>query len=155
MVTGLTFTNGPVVALDKGDYRNNETVHVTGEGYIPFEPLTVQVTRPDGSIVTGDGTETPGSDAVTTDADGKFAYDYIIRNGVRADYLVDVLDASGDLGGRNLVHGQRRLRPEPRHQLRRRAIARRRLIILTVTGTVTAGNSIIVGFAGIEARTSR
>ena len=81
--------------LDKGDYRTNETVHVMGEGYIPFETLTVQVTRPDGSIVTGNGTETPGSDAVGADADGTFAYDYIIRNGVVADYLVDILGSSG------------------------------------------------------------
>src|SRR5678815_3276883 len=32
-ITAVTFTNGPVVMLDKGDYRTNETVHVMGEGY--------------------------------------------------------------------------------------------------------------------------
>jgi hypothetical protein len=50
--------------------------------------LRVRVTRPDGSVVTGDGTNTPGTDTVTTDAQGIFSFDYIIRLGTRADYLV-------------------------------------------------------------------
>ena len=147
-ITAVTFTNGPVVMLDKGDYRTNETVHVMGEGYIPFETLTVQVTRPDGSIVTGNGTETPGSDAVGADADGKFAYDYIIRNGVVADYVVDILGPSGvplastsftDSG--NFVQN---LGTASAPGL----ISTTSITILPVTGTVTPGNSIIVGFAG-------
>ena len=150
-ITAVTFTNGPVVMLDKGDYRTNETVHVTGEGYIPFEPLTVQVTRPDGSIVTGNGTETPGSDAVGADADGKFAYDYIIRNGVVADYLVDILGSSGvPLASTSFTDSGNFVQNLGTASVTGTGLTTS-ITILPVTGTVTPGNSIIVGFAGSNA----
>jgi hypothetical protein len=150
-ITAVTFTNGPVVMLDKGDYRTNETVHVMGEGYIPFETLTVQVTRPDGSIVTGNGTEAPGSDAVGADADGKFTYDYIIRNGVVADYLVDILGSSGiSLAGTSFTDSGNFVQNLGTASVTGLGTTTS-ITILPVTGTVTPGNSIIVGFAGSNA----
>ena len=103
--------------------------------------------------MTGNGTETPGSDAVGADADGKFAYDYIIRNGVVADYLVDVLGSTGvplastsftDSG--NFVQN---LGTASALGL----IITTSITILPVTGTVTPGNSIIVGFVGSNVNT--
>src|SRR5262245_18955225 len=85
-LTAIVFTNGPIVTLDKGDYRPDETVHVTGTAYPPLTPITVQVTLPDGGVVT---------DNIATDESGSIAWDYVLLNGVRADYLVDVLDQSG------------------------------------------------------------
>ena len=87
----VSFDVGPVVLLDKGDYQDGETVHVSGYAFPPHTTFSVQVTRPDGSVVTGDGTNTPGTDSVTTDAAGSFGYDYIIRDGVREVYEVDVV----------------------------------------------------------------
>ena len=94
-LAGIAFTNGPQVSTDKGDYRDNETVHITGVAFAPMTDLSVRVTRPDGSVVTGDGTNTPGTDMVTTDAQGAFSFDYIIRLGSRADYLVEILGPDG------------------------------------------------------------
>jgi hypothetical protein len=87
----VSFEVGPVVLLDKGDYGDGETVHVSGYAFPPHTAFSVQVTRPDGSVVTGDGTNTPGTDSITTDAAGSFAYDYVIRDGVREVYEVDVV----------------------------------------------------------------
>ena len=53
-----------------------QTVTITGSGFVQSCAVTVEVTRPDGSIVKGDGTETPGSDIVSTDASGAFTYAY-------------------------------------------------------------------------------
>ena len=89
-------TNLETVKTDKADYNPYQTVHITGGGYGPLCDVTVRVTRPDGSVVKGDGTSTPGSDTVTTDALGKFAYDYKL-NEIKGLYVVDVLGSSGAL----------------------------------------------------------
>jgi len=94
-LAGIAFTNGPQVSTDKGDYRDNETVRISGVAFSPMTDLSVRVTRPDGSVVTGDGTNTPGTDTITTDAQGAFSFDYIIRLGTRAEYLVEVLGPDG------------------------------------------------------------
>ena len=87
----VSFDVGPVVLLDKGDYRDGETVHMSGLAFPPYSTFSAYVTRPDGSVVTGNGTNTPGTDSVTTDAAGSFAYDYVIRDGTREVYEVDVV----------------------------------------------------------------
>ena len=54
----------------------------------------MRVTRPDGSVVTGDGSFVPwptAYDTVTTAPDGSFAFDYIL-DGIGARTLVEVLD---------------------------------------------------------------
>jgi hypothetical protein len=143
LLSDAAFTNGPVITLDKGDYRSGETVHVTGEGYTPFEPLIVQVTRPDGSIVTGDGTNTQGRDTVAADAAGRFAYDYIIRNGFVADYVVEVLGASGAPLARTSFTDSGFF-VQNLGTIATDLSSPSDSASLTVTGTVTAGNSIIV-----------
>src|SRR5436309_8740601 len=57
-------TGNELVATDQRSYQPGSTVHVSGMGYAPSCDVVVQVTRPDGSVVTGDGTFTPGSDTV-------------------------------------------------------------------------------------------
>ena len=54
----------PVLSTDKGDYAPEETVVITGAGFLPNAVYTIVVTRPDGSIVIGDGSFVPGSDSV-------------------------------------------------------------------------------------------
>ena len=83
-------TGAETVATDQPDYSPGETAHITGSGYASLCDVTVRVTRPDESVVTGDGSGTPGSDIVSTDDEGNFAYDYIL-DGIEGSYTVDVL----------------------------------------------------------------
>ena len=86
-------TGNEAVATDESAYSPGSLVHVTGMGYAPNCDVVVKVTRPDGSVVSGDGTFTPGSDTVTTDFLGGFSYDYQLQSNpaVEGLYLVDVL----------------------------------------------------------------
>src|SRR5256885_9570793 len=65
-------TGNELVATDESAYSPGSLVHVTGMGYAPNCDVVVKVTRPDGTVVTGDGTFMPGSDTVTTDFLGGF-----------------------------------------------------------------------------------
>ncbi len=78
-------------------YNPGELVHVTGSGYGPGCDVVVKVTRPDGLVVIGDGSQTPGSDTVTTDPFGDFTYAYQLQSmpAVEGTYLVDVLGYAG------------------------------------------------------------
>ncbi len=84
------------IQTDKADYAPEETVHMTGTGYAPACDVVVQVTRPNGSIVKGDGSFEPGSDTATTDGDGNLVYDYIL-NGIQGEYGVEVQGADGSV----------------------------------------------------------
>jgi len=90
----------PSVGTDKENYAPKETVTITGSGYECQVVLTVKVTRPDGSVVVGDGTFASGSDSVVTDNDGAvvndgaFVYAYIL-DGIEGTYVVDVLHTDG------------------------------------------------------------
>ena len=53
--------------------------------------VRVEVERPDGSIVLGDGSFLPGSDSVMTDVNGVFVYKYQL-NGIEGLYTVRVYD---------------------------------------------------------------
>src|SRR6266516_6777800 len=92
-------TGNELVATDQRAYNPGELVHVTGMGYAPGCDVVVKVTRPDGSVVTGDGSFAPGSDTVTTDIFGGFNYDYQLQSfpPVEGTYSVDVLGASDTL----------------------------------------------------------
>jgi hypothetical protein len=79
----------PTLTTDKPDYSPEETVHITGTGFLAGLSYDTPVIRPDGSIVTGDGTFTPGWDTVVADASGKFSYDYIL-DGIFGTYEVRV-----------------------------------------------------------------
>jgi len=87
-----TFINdAPVLSTDKVDYDPEDTVMVTGSNFEPGS-YDIIITRPDGSIITGDGTFTAGFDTVTTD-DGSFVYNYIL-NGIKGSYYVNAYDSS-------------------------------------------------------------
>jgi uncharacterized repeat protein (TIGR01451 family) len=88
-------SESPSVATDEVSYDPGTTVTVSGSGFDAGSTLTVVVTRPDGSVVTGDGSETSGSDDVVADAGGGFTYAYILPMDISGVYDVDVKDANG------------------------------------------------------------
>jgi hypothetical protein len=79
----------PTVTTDKPDYEPGETAVITGSGFEPGVSYDIPVIRPDGSTVTGDGTETPGWDTVVADSTGGFVYQYQL-NGIEGTYTVEV-----------------------------------------------------------------
>jgi len=89
-VPAMAEPTGPSVSTDKLDYAPEETVVVSGSGFDVNSDLLVKVIRPDGSVVKGDGSFTPGSDTVTADSTGSFTYQYIL-DGVEGTYTVEVL----------------------------------------------------------------
>jgi hypothetical protein len=82
------------VTTDNDDYPPESTVLVSGSGYGPGCRLLVEVTRPDGSIVRGDGTFSPGVDDVVTSAAGTFTYAYQL-DGIEGTYRIRVLGDDG------------------------------------------------------------
>ncbi len=89
-------TGAETVVTDQADYAPEETVHITGGSYAASCEVTVRVTRPDGSIVVGNGSFAPGSDVVTTSPAGDLTYDYIL-NGIAGTYLIEVVGAAGQV----------------------------------------------------------
>ena len=84
------------VSTDKADYSPEQTVIVTGAGFDAGAQLMVRVTRPDGSIVTGDGSFAAwptAYDDVVADANGAFVYNYIL-DGILGEYTIDVLGSN-------------------------------------------------------------
>jgi len=89
---------GPQVTTSEEDYAPEETVQISGTGFTPNAELTVRVTRPDDSVVTGDGSFAPwptSYDGVIAGAEGEFEYYYVL-NGILGEYLVEVLDGPWD-----------------------------------------------------------
>jgi hypothetical protein len=87
----------PSLSTDKEDYGPEETVIITGTGFAPNAIYTIVVVRPDGSIVLGDGSFTPGSDKILTDATtGSFTYNYIL-DGILGTYKVKAVDSEGNV----------------------------------------------------------
>ena len=76
----------PLIETDQPEYMMGETVYVFGSGFTPNQQVIVQVIRVDNSIVTGNGTETPGSDIITVDPYGSFIYPYWLSGGTEAQY---------------------------------------------------------------------
>lgn len=94
-----TATGSYNVCSNQDDYTPESIVHIAGNGFSADTQLTIKVTRPDGSVVSGDGSFAPWPtdyDKLTTDADGKFQYDYKL-DGVVGQYHVDVLDSDGNV----------------------------------------------------------
>jgi uncharacterized repeat protein (TIGR01451 family) len=87
---------GPALSTDKPDYSPEETVQVAGTGFTPGS-YAIPVLRPDGTMVTGDGTFTAGWDLATADGSGAFSYSYQL-DGVQGTYEVRAYSAgwSGD-----------------------------------------------------------
>src|SRR5206468_7871625 len=69
-------TGMETVSTNRPDYPPGAIVHMSGTGYSAGCDIVVKVTRPDGLVVIGDGSDTPGNDTVTTDVFGNFTYDY-------------------------------------------------------------------------------
>jgi len=97
LVAGITDVQGaPTLTSDKLDYFSGDTAHISGGGYAPGE-YALPVMRPNGSIVRGDGSFTPGWNIVTADAEGNLAYEYKL-DGIAGVYEARVYPAdwSGD-----------------------------------------------------------
>jgi hypothetical protein len=62
------------VDTNHSEYQAGATVKVTGSGYAHLCAVSVEITRPDGTVVKSDGTL--GSDTGTTNVGGSFAYTY-------------------------------------------------------------------------------
>ena len=94
------------VTTDQRSYDPGSTVHIAGMGYAPNCDVVIQVTRPDGSVVTGDGTSTPGSDTVTTALLGSFSYDYQLQAvpPIEGTYVVEVPGAGDVVLARMTFH---------------------------------------------------
>lgn len=91
-----TTTGSYQVCTDQTDYYPTMTVHIAGFSFASDSSYLIKVTRPDGSVVTGDGTFTPGSDSVTADSNGNFQYDYIL-DGITGLYTVEILDSNNNV----------------------------------------------------------
>src|SRR2546421_3018302 len=99
-------TGNELVATDQASYDPGSVVHVSGMGYAPGCDVVVKVTRPDGSVVSGDGSFAPGSDTVTTDLFGGLSYDYQLQAipPVEGAYVIEVLGLSDTLLARTTFH---------------------------------------------------
>jgi len=67
---------------------------IAGFRFQPLTSLDVVVTRPDGSVVTGDGTETPGWNSLVTDESGAFSHQYQTVWRGKGGWTVNVYDAA-------------------------------------------------------------
>jgi hypothetical protein len=89
----------PTLTTEKDDYFSGETVIITGGGFALNTLYDIPVIRPDGSIVTGDGSNTSSWDSVQSNASGGFTYSYEL-DGIEGTYEVRAYpsDWGGDLG---------------------------------------------------------
>jgi len=85
----------PFITTDKDDYLSNEIVTITGGGFAPDTDYAVPVIRPDGTIVKGDGTLTPGWDTRRADGVGAFTYLYQL-DGIPGTYEARVYASPWD-----------------------------------------------------------
>ena len=88
---------GPAISTDKAVYAPGETVHISGSGFGPGASLTIRVTRPDGSVVSGDGSLAPwptAYDTVVADAEGSLQLNYVLA-GMDGAYVVEAVDGEG------------------------------------------------------------
>jgi hypothetical protein len=86
----------PVVTTNKSDYSPDEKVVILGKNFDPDTAYIIEVIRPDGEIVTGDGTFTLGSDTVTTNGGGNFNYHYTLC-GEDGTFDVNVIGPDGEI----------------------------------------------------------
>lgn len=97
LATYVPLIYAATVWTDEPEYLKGDISHIYGESFAPYTSILIKVTRPDGSVVTGDGSETIGSDTILTNVDGNFAYSYSI-NGIQAEgiYTVEAIDTAPD-----------------------------------------------------------
>jgi len=93
-----TATGDKTLCTDLDDYAPNSTVHISGSGFDTNSSLAVHVTRPDGSVVTGDGSFASwptGYDYVIAGSGGAFEFDYVL-DGIAGVYTIRVYPSSWD-----------------------------------------------------------
>ena len=76
-----TPTGNEAVSSNQPEYTMGDTALIYGVGFAPDTTVIVEVIRADGSIMTGAGTETPGSDTIVTSGSGSFTYSYMVDGG--------------------------------------------------------------------------
>jgi hypothetical protein len=69
--------------------RRTKRCTSAGTGFDADSTYAIPVLRPDGSIVMGDGTFTPGWDSVASDASGQLTYDFQL-DGLHGTYVARV-----------------------------------------------------------------
>jgi hypothetical protein len=72
-------TGNEAISANQPEYTLGDTAVIYGVGFAPNISVKMEVVRSDGSIVTGNGTNTPGSDTILTDGMGALTYAYIIE----------------------------------------------------------------------------
>lgn len=102
-------TGDETIQTNKQNYTPDEDVYTTGTGFAPLCDVYVRVTRPNGTVLKGDGTSTPGMDVVTTDEYGNLASAYIRQgSSISGEHVVDVLDGEINVVSSTIFHN-----PEP------------------------------------------
>jgi hypothetical protein len=93
-VSGPSIATYAIDDTPENDFAPEETVVVKGSGLATSTEYVVKVTRPDGSVVIGDGSFTSGSDTVVSDENGNILYNYQL-DGIAGEYLIEILDSNG------------------------------------------------------------
>jgi hypothetical protein len=94
-----TTTGSYQVCTDQEDYSPTFIVNISGSGFASDSSYLIKVIRPDGSVVTGDGSfgEWPSYyDIAVTDAGGNFQFDYVL-DGILGQYNIEVLDSENNV----------------------------------------------------------
>ncbi|MFZ5876473.1 MAG: DUF11 domain-containing protein [Nitrospirota bacterium] len=94
----------PEISSNQPEYTLGDTAIIYGQYFTPGESVVMQVVRFDGSIVKGDGTNSPGADVVTVTDDGTFTYFYIVE-GPASAYEGDIVANAMPLGAVDLTTG--------------------------------------------------
>jgi len=93
-----TTTGSYQVCTDQADYSPTMTIHISGFNFAADSAYLIKVTRPDGSVVTGDGSFGPwptAYDYTVADSNGNFVFDYVL-DGILGNYTVEVLDSGNN-----------------------------------------------------------
>ena len=93
-VSGPNIATYAIDDTPENDFAPEETVVVKGSGLSTSTEYVVKVTRPDGSVVIGDGSFASGSDTVVSDENGNILYNYQL-DGIAGEYLIEILDSNG------------------------------------------------------------
>ena len=81
VLASAVFTDvAPTLITDKADYLPYEPVQISGAGFKAGTSYDIVVTKPDGSIIKGDGSLTLGFDRVIAGEDGNIIYSYKLEN---------------------------------------------------------------------------
>ncbi|MHB1347050.1 MAG: hypothetical protein ACYCXK_06115 [Candidatus Humimicrobiaceae bacterium] len=99
--SNISASSAPEVYTRHSDYKPDHKVMICGTDFVPNEVYSVEVIRPDGSVVKGDGSFEFGIDTITSDNGGAFKYKYQLAEvsdsfNPEGTYTVSVFDSSGN-----------------------------------------------------------